>query len=476
MSGEGTRVASIGLDGNGAGGEPSWAERAALAALRCIPGMRERTLSGRAALAIRGIIWTVAEYGASQLLRLVSTLLLARLLLGPEAFGLIALVSVFLAGLEMLSDFGIGPNVVQHRRGDEPYFLNTAFSMQAARGLVLWAAATVLAYPFAVFYKQPAVFPLVVAAAVGVALRGFASASVWTLKRHVRLRNLTLLTVGGEAVGFAVAIGWASAAPSAWALVAGTLANVAVFTIGSHLLPGHRISPAWDRSAARDILRFGAWISVSTGTYFLAEQAERLVLGKFVTVAELGCFSIALMIATAATRGIQQVIGQVFFPMIAQSARHGQLATAAHFNKTRWVFLVLSVSLGAGFVGYSDRLVGMLLPPEYAMTGWILQLLGFRAAFDIFGGPTAALLLAGGLSMYSAAGNMARLLFLGVGLYIAFSMFGFREAVWVLAISPVAVYLTVMVGIARHFKGVVKAELACFAAFLASAVLMLLAQ
>ena len=60
---------------------------------------------------------------------------------------------------------------------------------------------------------------------------------------------------------------------------------------------------------------------VSTSTYFLAGEAERLVVGKFVNLIELGCFSLALSLSTAGSRAIQQVLGQVFFPMMSDSIR-----------------------------------------------------------------------------------------------------------------------------------------------------------
>jgi hypothetical protein len=55
------------------------------------------------------------------------------MLLGPNAFRLVALVSVFLSGLELLSDLGIGADVIQHPRRDDPVFMNTAFLIQAGR-------------------------------------------------------------------------------------------------------------------------------------------------------------------------------------------------------------------------------------------------------------------------------------------------------------------------------------------------------
>ena len=55
----------------------------------------------------------------------------------PEAFGIMALVNVLIQGLTMFSDVGIEPAIVQHRRGDEPRFYNTAWTVQILRGFVL---------------------------------------------------------------------------------------------------------------------------------------------------------------------------------------------------------------------------------------------------------------------------------------------------------------------------------------------------
>ena len=443
--------------------------------LRAIANSRSSGALGRAQLAIRGSAWVVVEYGGSQLFRLTSTLILARYLLGPEAFGFVALVNVFLAGLEMLSDLGVGANVVQHPRGGDRDFLQISFTIQAARGLLLWAVATTLAYPFAMFYEQPTLFPLALVAATSVGLRGFVSPAVWMLNRQIQRGRLTALTMAGEAAGLVVALVWAAAAPSAWALVASTLTNAVVFTLGSYLLPGCPPAIRWDARIASDILRFGAWITVATGTHYLAGQGERLILGKFVTPQELGCFSVALMLATAPSRGLEQLGGQVLFPLIAQSLRQGQESVIMHYRRARLIFLTMSLFMVAGFIGLSKWLVALLLPSQYMMTGWMLQLLGVRAAFDVFGAPASALMLASGLSVYSAVGNMTRLVFLCGGLVVAFQWYGLREAVWVLAMSPVAVYCPAMlIGMARHFSGLLKTELIALSAFFASVALGIL--
>jgi O-antigen/teichoic acid export membrane protein len=388
------------------------------------------------------------------------------MLLGPNAFGLVALVSVFLSGLELLSDLGVGTDVIQHPRGDDPVFMNTAFLIQAGRGLILWAIAAALAYPFASFYHQPLVRSMILVAAISVGLRGFASSSIWTMTRHVQIAKLTGLNLGGDFVGFLVSLVWAIFSPTAWALVVGRVASSAVYVIGSHAVSEHPASLAWDSKAARDIFVFGTGMFLSSATYFLSGEAERLAIGKFITLAELGCFSLALALSWGPSRALQQVISQVFFPLIARAAREDRSAATRDYRKVRVLLLVISSALGCGFILFGPFVVHVLLGPKYADAGWMLQLLGFRAALELFSSTTTAMLFAVGVSSYSAFGNMAKLVFLAVGLTIAFGRYGFREAIWVLAFSQLANYLPQLWGLRKRMGSLMTTEIVSFAVFL----------
>ncbi len=431
---------------------PPWFDRATIAAVRLLPGLGKNGVSDRILVAARGGAWTMVGYGGSQLLRFATQLVLARKLLGPQAFGLVALVSVFLSGLEMLSDLGIGMDVIQHPRGDDHRFINTAFLIQAGRGLILFALAGALAYPFASFYHQPAIRWMIFVAAFSVGLRGLSSGSIWTLTRHVRLRELTALNLGGDAAGFLVSVAWALVSPTAWALVVGRVTSSAVYVIASHFVGEERVSLDWDPKAARDILIFGTGIFLSSATYFMSGEAERLIVGKFITVAELGCFSLALTLSAAPSQALSQVVGQVFFPMIARSLREDEVTAARHFRQARSVFLALGILVGIVFVAYGPRLVAILLPPKYAMAGWMLQWLGFRGAQQIFVAPASSLVLACGDSKTPAISNVFRFLLMSTGLWVSFTRYGIHAAVAVLAISSFLAYFVLFPALARHVR------------------------
>ncbi len=453
--------------------DPSGLELAAIGLARRVPGLGGISASRRVLTAIRGGAWTMVGYSAGQLFRLASTLTLARMV-APQAFGLVALVNVFLSGLEMLSDLGVGMDVIQHRRGDDPVFINTAFLIQSGRGIIIWAVAAALSYPFAIFYHQPAVLALAIVGSFSVLVRGLSSGSLWTLTRRVQLRELTLLNTGSELFGFLVSLTWALISPTAWALVVGRVAAALALTVASHWIAENPVSLKWDSSAAKDIFAFGAGIFFSTATYFLSGEAERLVVGKFVTLVELGCFSLALSISSAAAKGLQQVISQVFFPMISDSLREDRDGAIKHFRRARRVVLILCAGLVIGFIFGGKWFVHLLLGSKYASAGWMLQLLGIRGALELFTSLTVSMLFALGTSRYAAIGNLSKLVFMGVGLTVAFGRFGLHEALWVLTLAPLAHYVVILFGLRRHCESALKAEAASFGAFAAITVAAML--
>jgi O-antigen/teichoic acid export membrane protein len=299
-----------------------------------------------------------------------------------------------------------------------------------------------------------------------VGLRGFASGSVWTMTRHVQIGKLTALNVSGDFAGFVVAVVWAIISPTAWALVVGRVTSSAVYMIGSHLVAKYPVSLEWDSRAAKDILAFGTGVFVSSATYFLSGEAERLFIAKFITIAELGCFALALAIATACAQPFSQLVGQVFYPMIAVSIRENRDMAVRHFKQSRTLFLWASVAVGFVLVGYGPRIVALLLPPKFAMAGWMLQWLGFRAAQQVYVFPASNLVLAYGDSKSPALSNTARFIMMTVGLWVAFRHYGLHQAVAVLALASPAAYLVLFPSLVRHLGRGVWFEISRFVLFL----------
>ena len=106
------------------------------------------------ALAKRAAVWTFLGYGGSMALRLLSNMILTRLLF-PGAYALMGLAQIFINGLQMLTDVGVQTGIIQSRHGGDANYLNTAWTVQVIRGLVLCLIAAMLGWPISLLYKEP---------------------------------------------------------------------------------------------------------------------------------------------------------------------------------------------------------------------------------------------------------------------------------------------------------------------------------
>ena len=171
---------------------------------------------------VTGTLWTIFGYGASQVIRLGSSLIMTRLLF-PKAYGIMSLVYVVMQGLKMFSDIGIKPALIQHNRGEDPVFINTAWTIQVIRGFGLWLCASILAWPASLWFHEPMLIWCIPVASFSAAISGFNATSLALLNRKLILGRQTLLDLIEQIFTTCVTIALAYYWPSVWALVGGGL-------------------------------------------------------------------------------------------------------------------------------------------------------------------------------------------------------------------------------------------------------------
>lgn len=400
--------------------------------------------------AARGSVWLVAGFGVAQVLRLASNLVVAHYL-APEAFGMMALVLVLLQGLSMFSDIGVGQSIVRHERGEDQRFLDTAWTLQVIRGLVLAAIAIAAAVPYARFYSNPMLAPLIVVASLGTIASGFNSTSLYTGTRRLDVGRMTLCQLGVQVVSTAVTIAWVMIDATVWALVAGHVVSSVARALASRwFLPRGRNRFAWDREARAEIMGFGRWVMVSTVGTFLAAQGDRMILGKLAGTSALGVYAIAVLLSSFALQLVQQLGQYLVFPVYAAVLNQGRSLPALFLRVRRPLVLGGGVLL-TGMVGAGPATVEMLYSDEYRGAGWMLQALAVSGWFQVLSVTTGSALLAMGEARAVAGGNLVKLCGLGVLIPAGWYAWGFPGAIAGLALADGAKYL--MLGVQAQSRG-----------------------
>ena len=330
-------------------------------------------------LAISGTAWTILGFGCSQLLRLASNLALSRLLV-PEDFGIIAIVTVYLIALAMFSDIGIGPSVIHHQDGDKKKFLDTAWTVQIIRGGTLWGVCLLSAWPMSYFYHEPQLLAIIPVAGLASVISGFNSTRIFTANRNLNFAKFTAIELIAQLASLVLMIIAALIHPSVWVLVIGGLLAAAIKMILSHTwLDGIPNSFHWDVGIAKSLLHFGRGVFISTLLSFFLNSASTLILGKLVSMRELGVFSFGLSLAKIVELIYQRMGDRVLFPLYAKfkdapiddirkKVLKIRLAIMGAFLPPLWIMVL-----------YGKEIIALLFDHRYQGAGWILQV--FSAGF-----------------------------------------------------------------------------------------------
>jgi O-antigen/teichoic acid export membrane protein len=335
--------------------------------------LRERVSRGT-------LVSLIGQFGA-QGLRLIGNLVLARLLF-PEAFGLMAIVYLVIFALEQVSNVGIGAAIMRFERGEEPEFLNTAWTLQAIRGVLLWAAALAATPLAARFYQMPELVQLIPVAALSAVLGGLVSTKFLVLNRRLDLQRLVRIELAAQAAALVVMASLAWIHASVWALVIGGLTNQLVITVLSHVaIPGPRNRFAWHAEDARSIYSIGKWVLASSGVSFLLAQIDIALLGRLVPPALLGVYYMGAIIPNLLRDVAFRLSSSVLAPVVAEANRNEPAALRARYAAARRLSLPTALLAALGAATVAPAFFELLYDQRYADAGWICQLALLRFWF-----------------------------------------------------------------------------------------------
>ena len=389
---------------------------------------------------MRSSALTMAGFGFSQGLRLVSNLLLTRLLF-PEAFGLMALIMVFMVGLAMFSDVGIGPAIARSTRGDDPLFLDTIWTVQILRGVLLFVAGCLLAHPVSVLYDEPLLFGMLILASVQFLVQGIMPTRRETANRHLALGLVTLLEMLAQIVALIILLGLALWLQSVWALVIGTVIGAAVqVTLMTLFLPGHRNSMRIESEALREVIQFGKWIFLSTIFGFLVAQGDKLILGKFLALDLFGIYSIGFFLGSFPIMLGLMVIGRVLIPVYRDCP---PAASRENFLKLRKMRVLMTAGLllllgGLAFAG--PWLVDLMYDDRYLSAGAVVVLIACINIPLAIGLTYDQAALAAGESRRYSFLTMTKAIFVILGLWIGVQTGGLIGALIGQGLGNIAAY------------------------------------
>ncbi|MGD1854739.1 MAG: oligosaccharide flippase family protein [Leptolyngbyaceae cyanobacterium] len=400
--------------------------------------------------AILGSIWTFAGFGSSQFIRLVGNVILTRLLI-PEFFGVMAVVNSLKMGFVFLSDFGVKQSLIHSKKGDDPIALNTAWTIEVIRGFCLLVICCLCAVPAVQVYGNESFYWLMPVVGLATFIQGCQSTAIIGLRRKLNVGKEIAFEMFVQVFSLSIMVAWAFLSPTLLSLAVGLIAGALLKTVGSYLFFSDKMNRFMlDRKAVSEIFSFGKWLFVATTLVFLAEQGDRLILGKLLPLDVLGVYSVALSLSALPRQVVKKLGNQVIFPVISRRSEFSREKLRTEVLRQRQKLLAIFGLMLLPLIVCGDAIISLMYDSRYAAATWMLPVLASGVWFSVLFTTANFCLMGIGKPIYGALGNGLRFLTISIGLFVGYRYGGILGTIIVVAISDVPAYIGVQYGLLRE--------------------------
>jgi PST family polysaccharide transporter len=397
--------------------------------------------------AVRGVPWTLLSYGVNRAVLVLTTVGLARIL-HPDDYGLVALATVALTFLALVKDLGLGGTLIV--RGDlDADARGTVLTLMVASGMLLAVVATACAPLLAEWFDEPRLTGVLTALSSMLLIGGFSGFYEALMQREMQFRGRFFALLAQALAIAVVSFGLAIAGAGVWSLVVGQISGLVVFSVALYVLAPERVRPRFRWDAARDTIRTGSGFLVQSGTVFLRQNADYVVVGHAFGSATLGTYSMAYRLGDLPYQAVADPVARVTFPTFARLQERGGDVSEPFGKVVRLVALV-TIPLGAGLSALAEPFTLAIFGDAWTQMIGILAVLGLWAAVR----PTEATLawLANSLGRAGVAGLISTLILLPLlpALVLAATYAGPVAIAWVVLGDTVLSLVLLLILLQRH--------------------------
>lgn len=265
---------------------------------------------------VSGTRWTAAAQVGTQAARLLTQLVLARLLV-PSDLGLMAMAFVATGVVEIFTDFGSGQAVIQ-RRELSPALLNTLFLFNVGIGLASGVLLLTFANPGAALLGDADVAPVLRVTAFTVFANSLVVVHRALLVRAMRFDVLAKVDVSSALLNAAAAIPFARAGFGVWALVAGFVASTFGSVVAVWLVSRWRPRIEFSSVALAGVWSFSWNLLAFNAVSYCLRNADKLIVGRALGTTDLGYYSFAQRMADYPAKLVADVLTPVMLPALSR--------------------------------------------------------------------------------------------------------------------------------------------------------------
>lgn len=264
----------------------------------------------------KGALWVTVSAICGRGLGLISSIILARLLL-PSDYGLLAITTAIVSMMQGLTTTGFGSALIQKQEKPED-FLNTAWTFELVKYFVLFLILFFFAPFFALFFKEPAAVAVLRVISFSLIFQGLTNIGIIYFRKKLDFKKQFVFNIVPQIIYIIVVIPLAFILRNVWALVCANVVRGLVVCVISYIMHPYRPIVDFNINKAKELFNFGKWILGSSIILIISNQGITMFVGKFLGIPMLGFFNRAGAFSTMLFQQLTGIIWQVGYPAYSQ--------------------------------------------------------------------------------------------------------------------------------------------------------------
>lgn len=331
---------------------------------------------------VSGAFWLTSLTFLGQIFTWSVTLIVIRLL-QPEDYGLMAMATVFLGILMIFNEIGFGPAIIQKQEVGGLELKKAAGCLIIINiGLFCFLVAT--APLVGRFFSEPRVSPVIRVLSINFIFISFYSVPHAKLQRELRFRTKAIIDLLGNLVLSATVLTLAISGFGYWALVFGQVGKHAFKAVIFNIPRNLRYSPSFSLKGMRDIINFGAVVSLNRLLWYFYSQADIIIGGRILGKQLLGVYSVAMQLVTIPLNKVSPLISQIGFPAFSR-IQYDLQSVQSNFMRLVRLVNTFSFPVFAGLAMLAPDAVPLLLGPKWKGVVFPIQLLSLVMPLRLIG-------------------------------------------------------------------------------------------
>ncbi len=312
--------------------------------------------------AVKGGAWLFVARIFQQLVALARFVILSHML-DPDDFGLLAVAQLSMLAMSTFTQTGFRAALIQ-KKGDIRPYLDTVWTIEFFRGIILFGLLYVIAPSVAVLIKSPDATPIVRVIGVCFVIGSLGNIGTVYFRKELQFNKIFVLTFVGQIVSFVVSVWLAYVYRTVWAIVWGRLAMTAVSLLLTYLMHPYRPRLSFDISRAKELWGFGKHMLGTGILKYVCNFGDDWFVGWMLGSEILGFYRRAFELGNMVATEIGNRISTVSFSVYSKLQDKDEKLRGGFFKSLHAVSLIVLPVTG-GFIAMGTEFVGVVLGEKW---------------------------------------------------------------------------------------------------------------